>query len=115
MLGWGVPTFDSAYIFTNLFHTRTERLGTWNGTGYSNAEVDKQIASLSQSTESGARAREMSYIWQTARENRLYVPIHVQTLVYAMRKGVRIDVDISNAPKLKHATISQAASNAKSQ
>ncbi len=115
LLGWGVPTFDSAYIFTNLFHTRTERLGTWNGTGYSNAEVDKQIASLSQSTESGARAREMSYIWQTARENRLYVPIHVQTLVYAMRKGVRIDVDISNAPKLKHATISQAASNAKSQ
>lgn len=115
LLGWGVPTFDSAYIFTNLFHTRTERMGTWNGTGYSDAEVDKQIASLSQLSESSARARQMSYIWQTARESRIYVPIHVQTLIYAMRKGVHIDVDISNAPKLKHATATPTASEPKSQ
>src|SRR5262249_29534774 len=30
MLGWGVPTYDSAYIFTYLYHTRTGTYGTWN-------------------------------------------------------------------------------------
>ncbi len=115
LLGWGVPTFDSAYIFTNLFHTRGQRLGSWNGTGYSDSELDKQIISLSQLAERGARAREMSYIWQTARESRIYIPIHVQTLMYAMRDGIDIAVDISNAPKLKHATITPEPVDAKSQ
>ena len=115
LLGWGVPTFDSAYIFTNLLHSRRKNLGSWNGTDYSDPELDKQIVGLSKLTESGARAREMSYIWQTARESRIYIPIHVQTLMYAMRDGVDIAVDISNAPKLKHATITPEPVDSKSQ
>ena len=35
MLGWGVPTFDSEYIFNFLVHTTTDKYGSWNGTGYS--------------------------------------------------------------------------------
>lgn len=115
LLGWGVPTFDSAYIFTNLFHTRDGNLGSWNGTGFSDAELDRQIASLSQLTESAERARAMSYIWQSAREARIYIPIHVQTLMYAMRDSVDIHVDISNAPKLKHAKVKPHPDAAKSQ
>ncbi|MEL7258581.1 MAG: ABC transporter substrate-binding protein, partial [Pseudomonadota bacterium] len=34
MLGWGVPTYDSEYIFNFLVHTRGEERGSWNGTGY---------------------------------------------------------------------------------
>lgn len=115
LLGWGVPTFDSAYIFTNLFHTATTRLGTWNGTGYSNLELDKRIESLSNLVEPGARARSMAYIWQSAREARIYIPLHVQTLIYAMRKGIDIPVDISNVPKLKRAVVSPDQEDAKSQ
>ena len=36
MLGWGVPTFDSEYIFNFLIHTTDENKGSWNATGYSN-------------------------------------------------------------------------------
>ena len=115
LLGWGVPTFDSAYIFTNLFHTASQRIGTWNGTGFSAPELDKRIANLSKLNEPGARARSMSYIWQSAREARIYIPLHVQTLMYAMRQGISIPVDISNVPKLKHATITPDPDTAKSQ
>jgi len=115
LLGWGVPTFDSAYIFSNLFHTRQESLGSWNGTGFSDPELDTQIMALSQLTGSGMRPRSMSYIWQTARETRIYIPIHVQTLMYAMRKNIDVAVDISNAPKLKRATISKRLDETHSQ
>ncbi|MBU2534017.1 MAG: ABC transporter substrate-binding protein, partial [Alphaproteobacteria bacterium] len=111
LLGWGVPTFDSAYIFTNLFHTRSEKFGTWNGTGYSNADLDKRIEALPQLNEPGARARSMNEIWRDAAAARTYVPIHVQTLIYAMREGVNIDVDISNTPKMKHATVKPPTPN----
>lgn len=112
LLGWGVPTFDSAYIFTNLFHTATPGLGNWNGTGFSNLQLDERIASLSNLIEPGARARSMAHIWQSAREARIYVPLHVQTLIYAMRKGIDIPVDISNVPKLKHAVVLPEAERA---
>jgi peptide/nickel transport system substrate-binding protein len=105
LLGWGVPTFDSAYIFTNLLHTRGPHLGTWNGTGYSNAELDQLIAQLPQVTGVGARGRAMGTIWQIANDARIYIPLHVQTLIYAMRSSINIDVDISNTPKLKNATL----------
>ena len=115
LLGWGVPTFDSAYIFSNLLHTRQKGLGSWNGTGFSDPELDKQIMALSSQTETGARARSMSYIWQSAREARIYIPIHVQTLMYALRKDISIAVDISNAPKLKHAIIASHPDDTHSQ
>jgi peptide/nickel transport system substrate-binding protein len=111
LLGWGVPTFDSAYIFTNLFHSRRARIGTWNGTGFSDETLDQQILSLSKLNESTERARSVADIWLTAREKLIYVPIHQQTLIYAMREGVDIEVDISNAVKLKNATVTQATAN----
>jgi peptide/nickel transport system substrate-binding protein len=113
LLGWGVPTFDSAYIFTNLFNTRGPKLGTWNGTGFSDKVLDQKIIALSQFTQSTERARSMADIWQTARENMIYISIHQQTLLYAMRSGVNIEVDISNAAKLKNAIVTPAAADTK--
>ena len=40
LLGWGVSTFDSEYIFSLLYHTNAGDLGGWNGTGFSNGEID---------------------------------------------------------------------------
>lgn len=111
LLGWGVPTFDSAYVFTNLFHTRTDTIGTWNGTGYSNPDLDQLITELATLSGTGARNRSMEEIWLTVRDAQIYIPLHVQTLAYAMHKGVNVDVDISNAPKLKNAIIEAAGSD----
>ena len=42
MLGWGVPTYDSEYIFNFLVHTKGEKYGSWNATRYSNPDLDPQ-------------------------------------------------------------------------
>ena len=103
LLGWGVPTFDSAYIFANLVHSRTANMGTWNGTSFANAELDRQIEALSELSENGRRQGMVDQIWRQLDVERIYVPLHVQTLIYAMRDGIDIAVDISNTPKLKNA------------
>jgi len=36
------------------------------------------------------------------REETLYLPLHHQTLAYAMKNGFDIPVDVSNQPKLKY-------------
>ena len=105
LLGWGVPTFDSAYIFANLVHSRTANMGTWNGTSFANAELDRKIEALSGLGENGSRQRLVNEIWHDLTVERIYVPLHVQTLIYAMRNGVDIAVDISNTPKPKSARI----------
>ena len=40
LLGWGVPTYDSHYVFSFLYHTRSRSEGSWNATRYSNPEID---------------------------------------------------------------------------
>lgn len=105
LLGWGVPTFDSAYIFLNLLHSPVRGLGTWNGTGFADAGLDRKIEAVARLTESRERQRIVAEIWQQLNAERLYVPLHVQTLVYAMGPDVDIPVDISNTPKLKNAKV----------
>src|SRR6478609_7817206 len=72
MLGWGVPTYDSDYIFSYLYHTRTGTYGGWNSTRYSNPEADKLIA------------------------DQVYVAIHHQMLAHAMKNDMTIPVRPDN-------------------
>jgi peptide/nickel transport system substrate-binding protein len=101
LLGWGVPTFDSEYIFSLLYHTRTEKLGAWNGTRYSNLELDKMIESLNGETDATRRNDTIQRIWARVQDETIYVPLHIQTLAYAMKADMDLAVDISNQPKLK--------------
>ena len=63
MLGWGVPTYDSEYIFNFLYHTRNDGRGSWNGTGFSNADMDAMIVSLSSETDLEARNGVIADLW----------------------------------------------------
>ncbi len=101
LLGWGVPTLDSQYIFAALYHTRDQKEGGWNATRYSNTEIDKQIDALSQETDFTKRNQAIAQIWKVVSDEMIYIPIHIQTLAYAMKSDLDIPVDLSNAPKLK--------------
>ncbi len=101
LLGWGVPTLDSQYIFANLYHTRDQKEGLWNATRYSNPEIDKQIEALSQQTEFTKRNQSIAQIWKVLADEVIYIPLHIQTLAYAMKADLDIPVDLSNSPKLK--------------
>ncbi len=105
MLGWGVPTYDSEYIFNFLVHGRGSDIGTWNGTGYDNAEINTLIASLASNTDLEKRNADIATIWRAVQDDQLYIPIHHQVLNWAMANKVGIDVDPEDQPKVKYFTM----------
>ena len=80
MLGWGVPTYDSEYIFNFLVHGRESDIGTWNGTGFDNDDLDAKIKSLASNTDLEARNADIASIWRVVQDEALYIPIHHQVL-----------------------------------
>ncbi|WP_198950949.1 ABC transporter substrate-binding protein [Actibacterium pelagium] len=105
MLGWGVPTYDSEYIFNFLVHGREDSIGTWNGTGFDNDELDAKIKSLASNTNLEQRNADIADIWRVVQDEQLYIPIHHQVLNWAMGDNVGIEVDPENQPMIKHATV----------
>ena len=105
MLGWGVPTYDSEYIFNFLVHGREDSIGTWNGTGFDNDELDAMILSLASNTDLDQRNADIAAIWRVVQDEQLYIPIHHQVLNWAMGDNVGIEVDPENQPMIKHATV----------
>ncbi|GAW33177.1 periplasmic dipeptide transport protein precursor [Roseovarius sp. A-2] len=105
MLGWGVPTYDSEYIFNFLVHTRGEERGSWNGTGYSNPDLDAKIASLASETDLDKRNATIAEIWNTVQDEVLYLPIHHQVLNWGMKENVGIEVSPEDDPKVKYFTM----------
>ncbi|MEQ8258228.1 MAG: ABC transporter substrate-binding protein, partial [Roseovarius confluentis] len=101
MLGWGVPTYDSEYIFNFLVHTRGDERGSWNGTGFSNSDVDAKIVSLASETDLEARNATINEIWQVVQEEQLYIPIHHQVLNWGMTDAVGTEVSPEDDPKFK--------------
>ncbi|MEL6565011.1 MAG: ABC transporter substrate-binding protein [Pseudomonadota bacterium] len=105
MLGWGVPTYDSEYVFNFLVHGRESDIGTWNGTGFDNDEIDAKIKSLASNTDLEARNADIADIWRVIQDEALYIPIHHQVLNWGMADGVGIEVDPEDQPKVKYFTM----------
>ena len=102
MLGWGVPTYDSEYIFNFLVHTKGDERGSWNPTGYSNAELDEKIVSLASETDLDARAQTVAEIWDVVQDETIYIPLHHQVLNWGMTDAVGIEVSPEDDPKFKY-------------
>ncbi|WP_106205793.1 ABC transporter substrate-binding protein [Aliiruegeria haliotis] len=105
MLGWGVPTYDSEYIFNFLVHTKTENRGSWNGTRYSNPDIDAKIVSLASETDLAKRDATIAEIWAAVQDEILYLPIHHQVLNWGMSNKVETVVDPEDVPKFKYFTL----------
>lgn len=104
MLGWGVPTFDSHYIFNFLVHTTTENRGSWNGTRYSNPALDTKIVALESETDLDKRNGIIADIWRQVQADQIYLPIHNQVLNWGMKDNVQFDVQPEDQPHFKYLT-----------
>ena len=104
LLGWGVPTFDSQYVFDFLVHTREGGYGSFNGARYSNAELDAKIESLATMTDLEARNEVIAEIWDQVMEDRVFLNVHNQVLAYAMRDDINLEVHPENQPKMTDVT-----------
>ena len=97
-----MPTYDSDYIFSYLYHTRTGTYGGWNMTRYSNPEVDKLIESISNETDTTKRNATIATIWDKLIAEQLYVAIHHQMLAHAMKGDIDVPVRPDNIIFFKH-------------
>lgn len=102
MLGWGVPTFDSEYVFSFLYHSRADKYGSWNASRYGNPEADKMIESLASEVDKAKRNATIAKLWALFKDEVVYLPVHHQTLAYAMKNSFEIPVDVANQPKMKY-------------
>ena len=105
MLGWGVPTYDSEYIFNFLVHTKEGDRGSWNPTGFSDAELDAKIEGLASETDLDARDAAIAEIWAAVQDETLYLPVHHQVLNWGMTDAVGTEVYPEDDPKFKHFTM----------
>jgi peptide/nickel transport system substrate-binding protein len=96
LVGWGVPPYDSEYIFSYMYHTRDAKYGSWNGTKYSNPEIDKLIEALSSETDLSKRNAMIAQIWSTVGPEVNYIAVHHQVLAYAMKNDLDVPVHPDN-------------------
>ncbi|MFN3987625.1 MAG: ABC transporter substrate-binding protein [Rhodocyclaceae bacterium] len=101
MLGWGVPTMDSHYVFHYLVETKSDKGGSWNATGYSNAEVDALISAMTQETDATKRAEMVAKVWNIVQDETIYIPLHHQMLNWAMKDSIDFPVQSENYPYFK--------------
>ena len=102
MLGWGVPTYDSEYIFNFLVHGRDEKYGSWNGTRFGDDALDAKIEALASETDLEKRNMMINEIWTVVQEEALYVPIHHQVLNWGMNSGIDTIVAADDTAKFKY-------------
>jgi peptide/nickel transport system substrate-binding protein len=96
LLGWGVPTYDSHYIFSFLYQTRSPTAGSWNASGWSNAEADTLINTLPSEIDTPKRNASIASIWAIIAKDNPYVALHHQSLAYAMKDNWDIKVSPEN-------------------
>jgi len=102
LYGWGVPTYDSAYIFNFLVHTRgKDGRGAQNATGYSNAALDAKIVSLAAESDKARRDATIADIWSTVQQERFYIPLHDQVIHYASTRRINMPVSPENTVHFK--------------
>ncbi len=101
LLGWGVPTLDSEYVFSYLYRTG----GTWNAGSYSNPALDEIIDAMSQETDREARNKLIASAWEIAIDEIVYLPLHHQVITWAGRETVDIPIMVDDIPRLFWARI----------
>lgn len=98
LLGWGVATLDSEYVFRYLLHTRSDKIGTWNRANFSSVEVDQLITQIQQEVDLAKRDKMIEQVWQITKDDITYLPLHHQVISWAMSENLDLPIRASNEP-----------------
>ena len=107
LLGWGVPTLDSHYVFTFLYQTSdaAKKVGSWNFTGYSNAKLDELSDAMLKEVDQAKRDKMVADAWATVVADMPYLPMHHQLIVWAMSDKVTMPIFANDTPNFKYSKI----------
>ncbi len=89
MLGWGVSSLDSHYVFNYLVKSADKG---WNGTGFNHPDIDALIKKIEKEVNFPERDKMIAKIWDTLRNDVTYLPLHHQVIVWAMKDKVDIPI-----------------------
>jgi len=101
MLGWGVPTFDSHYVYSYLF----ESSGSWNKVNFSNARVDELVAAMGVETGLDKRNAMIAEAWDITQDDVTYLPLHHQVVNQASKSNVDVPIRMNNEPLFRFANV----------
>ncbi len=101
MLGWGVPTLDSHYVFSYLL----EGEGSWNATGYSNDKVNEITAAIATEVDLEKRAQLIGDAWSQIKEDAPYIPIHHQVIAWGMSEKLDLPIAPNDTPYMHYAVM----------
>ena len=99
MLGWGVPTLDSHYVFHYLYETGA----SWNKVNFSNADVDAAIRVMEGEVDLEKRNAAIAKAWKIVRDDIAYLPLHHQVISWASKSNVSVPIRPNNEPLFKTA------------
>jgi peptide/nickel transport system substrate-binding protein len=101
MLGWGVPTFDSHYVYSYLY----ESSGSWNKVNFNNAKVDELVAAMGVETDLDKRNAMIAEAWDITQDDVTYLPLHHQVVNQASKSNVDVPIRMNNEPLFRFANV----------
>lgn len=101
MLGWGVPTLDSHYVFSYLL----EAEGSWNAAAYNNEIVNASTSAIASETDLVKREQLIDEVWTQVRTDMPYIPIHHQVIAWGMGENVDTPMSADDALRPRFITM----------
>jgi peptide/nickel transport system substrate-binding protein len=99
LLGWG--SYDSYDVFIKFYRSR----GGENAPGYSDPTVDELIEKIGREMITFARDAMIEEVWKIVLDDIVYIPLHYQVIVWAMRDNLEIPVYPYNRPIFREARL----------
>jgi peptide/nickel transport system substrate-binding protein len=95
LFGWQASLFDSYEIFRLFYRTGGGR----NVPGYSNPKVDELTDQIDRTLITYARDAFIEEVWKIVLGDIVYIPLHSQVIVWAMRDNLDLPVFPGNQPR----------------
>ena len=98
LVAWGINTFDGLYGLQSLSQTFNAKTGTGlaNLGRVSDARIDKLIAQAEVEADDAKRTAIITEALKLEKENYYHIPLHEQSLTWAMRKNIDAQVTPNN-------------------
>ena len=101
MLGWGVPTLDSHYVFHYLYETGA----SWNKVNFSNTDVDAAIRVMEGEVDLDKRNAAIANAWKIVKDDISYLPLHHQVISWASKTNINVPIRPNNEPLFRFSSV----------